>query len=85
MNLNLIVLVGILVSCSTKKIEKKLIKKVGDSAVERKEYDAKVQSNEFYLTIDQSLNLNQKNYLIDLDGDKQDELITLEESYSKPT
>ena len=57
---------------------------VPDESSRKNAYEISVNNDLFIFKSIPSLELNQKNYLVDLDGDKVDELITLENSYSKP-
>lgn len=67
-------------SCSSKKVRSKSVIK-NDSLVI---YTASSNSKDFVYKKFRNIRKNQKNYLIDIDGDNVDELITLQDSFSEP-
>lgn len=83
---NLIVFVGLMpmLSCSVNELNEKPSVLVREAVSEKQLHKAHLSSDRFELKIIPNLILNQKNYLIDFDGDGEDELVTLEESYSRP-
>ena len=82
---NLIFFVGLLLtaSCSVTETDKKQSGNVGYGEKKKQSYEASIDNNNFELKIIPNLILNQKNYLIDFDGDGTNELISLEDSYSR--
>ena len=67
-------------SCSSKKVRNEPVARKSSLVI----YTASSSSKNFVYKKFKNIRKNQKNYLIDIDDDNVDELITLQDSFSEP-